>query len=188
MPDTTLPRRYFLRRGVAAAAVGTLAGCGTTSEDEATNPATTRDGSDPSPDSDTARPETTAGTGTGTLDLQEANVVGVETTRTDDGYRFEVTLHHDDDGEPGYANWWQVERRDGTRLGRRDLLHPHDRQPFTRAATVSVPSDVSCVVVRGHDRTHGYGGRAMLVASETGAARSVEQGPDKQSFDDADCP
>jgi len=188
MPDTTVSRRHVLRRGVAVAAVGMLTGCASTGDDEATNQDTTRDSPDPSPDGDTAREDTTASTETATLDLREANVVGVETAGTDDGYRFAVTLHHDDGGEPGYANWWQVERRDGTRLGRRDLRHPHGSQPFTRDARVPVPSDVSCVVVRGHDQTHGYGGRAMLVTPETGATRSIEQGGARQSFDDADCP
>jgi hypothetical protein len=188
MPELTVSRRRFLRRGVAVAAVGTLAGCGSTGDDGTTNPETTRDGSDSPSDGGTEAEDETAGTETATLDLREANVVGVETMPTDDGYRFAVTLHHDDEGEPGYANWWQVERRDGTRLGRRDLRHPHDSQPFTRDATVSVPSDVSCVVVRGHDQTHGYGGRAMLVTPETGATRRVEQGTDRQSLDGADCP
>ena len=66
-------------------------------------------------------------------------------------------------GDDGYANWWQVERLDGSRLGRRDLLHAHSQQPFTRSETIDVPDDVTCVVVRGHDQTHEYGGVAMLV-------------------------
>jgi hypothetical protein len=104
------------------------------------------------------------------------------------GYRFDVTLHHDDAGEDGYANWWQVERLHGTRLGRRDLSHPHDQQPFTRSATVEVPSDVDCVVVRGHDQTHGYGGQAMVVTPGSGATRAVSQGSDPRSFEGTDCP
>lgn len=47
--------------------------------------------------------ETTAPDG---LDLREANVGGAEFEGTGDGsYRFDVTLHHDDEGEDGYANW-----------------------------------------------------------------------------------
>src|SRR6056297_905081 len=91
------------------------------------------------------------------LDLREANVVDVAVERTDEArtYAFDVTLHHDDDGEDGYANWWQVERLDGTRLGRRDLTHPHSQQPFTRSDTVVIPDDAACVVVRGHDEADG---------------------------------
>jgi hypothetical protein len=123
------------------------------------------------------------------LDLQEANVVGVEWDgRPGEEVDFSVTLYHDDDGESGYANWWQVERLDGERLGRRDLLHAHGTRPFTRSATFAVGSDVTCVVVRGHDETHGYGGRAVLLSIGTGEARAVRQGPAPTSLADADCP
>ncbi|RMB09121.1 hypothetical protein ATH50_3492 [Haloplanus aerogenes] len=121
------------------------------------------------------------------LDLREANVVAVELDRRDDGTRFDVTLHHDDDGEAGYANWWQVETLAGERLGRRDLLHAHGTREFTRSATVSVPDDTTCVVVRGHDQTHGYGGQAMLVNVETGATTAVRQGSDRLSMADREC-
>ena len=122
------------------------------------------------------------------LDLSEANVVGVEFEERDGAQQFDVTLHHDDDGEDGYANWWQVERLDGTRLGRRDLSHPHSEQPFTRSATISVPESVDCVVVRGHDQTHGYGGQAMVVTPDSGATRAVSQGSDPRSSEGMDCP
>ena len=122
------------------------------------------------------------------LDLREANVVAVAVDRRADGYRFGVTLHHDDDGEDGYANWWQVETLDGERLGRRELAHPHGTREFTRSATVSVPEGTTCVVVRGHDQTHGYGGQAMLVNVETGAVGAVEQGAERRSVADRECP
>ena len=99
-----------------------------------------------------------------------------------------MTLFHDDDGEDGYANWWQVETLDGERLGRRELVHPHSTAPFTRSATIDVPGDVACVVVRGHDQTHGYGGRAVLVDVGTGATSAVRQGPEPRAFGPADCP
>ena len=47
---------------------------------------------------------------------------------------------------------------------------------------------MNCVVVRGHDQTHEYGGVAMLVTLDSGAMWAVDQGPDPQSFEDADCP
>jgi hypothetical protein len=124
----------------------------------------------------------------GKLDLREANVVGVTVESQTGRYRFDVTLQHDDSGEDGYANWWQVERLDGTNLGRRTLLHPHTNQPFTRSNDVEIPPAVSCVVVRGHDQTHGYGGRAMLVDLESGATSAVNQGTGRQSFDEVACP
>lgn len=116
------------------------------------------------------------------LDLREANVVAVAVERTGGDYRFEVTLLHDDDGEEGYADWWQVETRNGERLGRRELLHAHGTREFTRSTTVSVPDAVPDVVVRGHDQTHGYGGQAMIVTLQTGETEAVRQGADPQSF------
>ena len=45
-------------------------------------------------------------------DLREANVTDVAIEDSNGGYRFSVTLFYDD-GEDGYANWWQVETPDG---------------------------------------------------------------------------
>jgi hypothetical protein len=166
-PPTDSRRRFL--SACAAVALAALAGC---AEDGERDPA-----------------EGNGSEGAGAeLDLREANVVDVAFEPADGGYAFDVTLHHDDEGEEGYANWWQVERLDGTRLGRRDLLHAHAEQPFTRSATVEIPDGVACVVVRGHDQTHGYGGVAAVANLDTGAVREVDQGADPRSFDAADCP
>jgi len=158
---------------VGTLALSSLAGCG--SSGSATDAPATGD--------------TPGSTSTAELDLREANVTAVALGESDGGaYRFDVTLYHDDAGEDGYANWWQVESLDGDRLGRRDLLHAHGTEPFTRSATVSVSDGVDCVVVRGHDRTHGYGGQAMAVALSGGETNAVEQGSERQSFDRSDCP
>jgi hypothetical protein len=175
-----------------AAVVAGLGGCArggdTTAESGGTDP--------------TATGAVTA-SGDADLDLREANVVAVVGLRPtargawllavvveekSEGYRFDVTLHHDDGGEDGYANWWQVETRGGERLGRRELAHPHGTREFTRSATVAVPEDTICVVVRGHDETHGYGGRAVLVNVETGATTAVRQGSDRVSMAGRACP
>ncbi|WP_210424086.1 hypothetical protein [Halorussus ruber] len=132
-----------------------------------------------------AASQETATTRQSDLDLREANVVGVEFERGDgDDRSFDVsvTLYHDDDGEPGYADRWQVETLNGTELGRRELLHAHGTRPFTRSERISVPEPVSLVVVRGHDQTHGLGGQAMVVDLRTGATEAVEQGPDARNF------
>ena len=176
-------RRRRLLSVAAATVAGGLAGCTDdtgggegTADDPGTNAAT------PATDEETA-------TGAADLDLQEANVTGVELeARDDDTYRVSVTLIHDDDGEDGYANWWQVETLDGDRLGRRDLAHAHGTRAFTRSETVDVPEAVDCVVVRGHDRTHEYGGQAALVAPADGTVRTVRQGSDRSTFDATDCP
>jgi len=136
--------------------------------------------------------ETTAGEGTMTkaeLDLREANVTGVEIEDQGGGeYEFSVTLYHDDDGEEGYANWWAVETLDGEELGRRELLHEHGTFEFTRSKTVSVPEAVDCVVVRGHDQMHDYGGQAAIASVPSGETRFVDQGSKPKSFEDTYCP
>lgn len=108
-----------------------------------------------------------------TPDLREADVVGVELEQGGEDYRFSVTLYHDDDGE---------------QLGRRELLHAHSTDPFTRSETISVPDDASCVVVRGHDQTHGYGGRAAAVDLDSGTSRRIDQGPEPRSIEPDECP
>ncbi|WP_327053524.1 hypothetical protein [Halomicrococcus gelatinilyticus] len=143
-------------------------------------------------DAGTESTQSTNATGTGTttttptaesLDLREANVVGVEYDGDGESYRFSVTLFHDDDGEPGYANWWQVETLAGDQLGRRELVHAHGTQRFTRSDTVEIPSGTRYVVVRGHDETHGYGGRAVVVDLDDGTTDAVGQGSKPQSFE-----
>ncbi len=179
--------------GLVAGVTG-VAGCagdGTeTSPASATDPTPTAsevpaEATDAASDTTTDTPTATASTD---LDLREANVVGVAVDPTADGHRFDVTLLHDDDGEDGYANWWQVETTTGERLGRRELLHAHGTREFTRSATVSLPSGTTCVVVRGHDRAHDYGGQAMLVNVETGATEAVRQGSERRSTADRTCP
>lgn len=99
------------------------------------------------------------------LDLREANVVAVEVEdQGERSYRFDVTLHHDDDGEaPNFADWWQVEDLQGNVLGKRVLLHAHSSQPFTRSEVIAIPRGVEVVVVRGHDMLHAFGGQTAVV-------------------------
>jgi hypothetical protein len=153
------------------------------SESEATDNET-QSGSDDTDDSTGSETEESDDS----LDLREANVVDVSFEGQDGSYTFDVSLRHDDDGEEGYANWWQLERPDGTQLGRRDLTHPHSQQPFTRSETIEIPDDVDCVVVRGHDQTHGYGGLAVAVDLGSGTMRTIDQGTEKQPFEAEMCP
>lgn len=109
------------------------------------------------------------------LDLRYAHVLDLsyeilESSRV----RFDVTLVHDDDGEsPQYADWWQVEDLSGNILGKRILTHGHGTQPFTRSATIEVPSDVEHVIIRGHDMLHGFGGQVLQLNLITGE-RSIQ--------------
>lgn len=144
-------------------------------------------GGEPSTAQSAPTTETDAGDMTD-LDLREANVTDVSIADRGGGdYRFSVELFHDDDGEDGYANWWQVESLDGDQLGRRKLRHAHSTDPFTRSETIAIPDTIDCVVVRGHDQTHGYGGQAILVSVPDGETGLVNQGSERQSFAASDC-
>lgn len=184
MDPTPVTRRLAL--ACAGAAVAGFAGCAGDSEESRSS----ENSEEPSDSgTDGAQSTTETATDSADLDLREANVVGVTvgSEREDGEYRFDVTLIHDDEGEDGYADWWQVETLAGERLGRRDLAHPHGTREFTRSTTVSVPDGTACVVVRGHDRTHGYGGHAMLVDVDTGGTTPVRQGSARESVADRGC-
>ncbi len=103
---------------------------------------------------------------TGICVAGEADIVGVEAARASDGtWSFDVTVSHDDEGWDHYANRWDVVTPDGTVLGTRTLLHPHEtEQPFTRSLRgVSVPDGVVSVTLRANDSVHGTGGREISV-------------------------
>jgi len=96
----------------------------------------------------------------------EADLVGTTYAKAADGsYRFDVTVRHADAGWEHYADSWQVAGPDGTVYGERVLLHPHDEeQPFTRSQPgIAIPAEVKSVVVRGHDKQHGWGGGELTV-------------------------
>ena len=97
----------------------------------------------------------------------EADVEEVTVRQAPDGrYSFSVTVRHGDEGWEHYANVWQVLAPDGTILGERVLLHPHEtEQPFTRSLSgVAVPDGVGEVTVRAGDLVHGFGGKTVTVS------------------------
>ncbi len=95
----------------------------------------------------------------------EADVVGARAARAGDTYSFDVTVRHADAGWDHYADRWDVVAPDGSVLGTRVLLHPHDtEQPFTRSlGGVRVPAGIAFVILRAHDKVHGYGGAELRV-------------------------
>lgn len=95
----------------------------------------------------------------------EADVVDASVQRTGDTYSFSVTVRHADTGWEHYANRWQVLAPDGTVLGERVLLHPHEmEQPFTRSLSgVVIPPDIDEVIIRAGDSIHEFGGAEMRV-------------------------
>ena len=92
----------------------------------------------------------------------EADIVGVEAVCVaKETFSFEDTVRHVDQGWEHYADRWEILAPDGSKLGTRVLLHPHnDEQPFTRGlSSVRIPSSIKEVVLRAHDSSHGYGGK-----------------------------
>lgn len=96
----------------------------------------------------------------GPADVIDAKVTKIEA----DVYRFSVTVKHADEGWDHYADNWEVLDLQGNSLGSRILMHPHvNEQPFTRSMTLSIPMHVKEVVIRAHDKVHGYGGAEVVV-------------------------
>jgi len=96
----------------------------------------------------------------------EADVVKVAVRASDDGvYRFDVSVRHVDKGWKHYADAFEIVAPDGTELGTRVLLHPHEtEQPFTRSlGGVRIPAGITVVEVRARDKVHGLGGKTMQV-------------------------
>ncbi len=97
----------------------------------------------------------------------EADVLNVVVQPAGEGrYNFSVTVRHADAGWGHYANVWQVLGPDGTVMGERVLLHPHDNeQPFTRSlSAVAIPDNITEVTVRAGDLVHGFGGETITVS------------------------
>lgn len=75
-------------------------------------------------------------------------------------YDFDVTVKSVDKGWVYYADAFEVLAPDGTLLGRRELLHPHEtEQPFTRELHgVRIPTGIGEVTVRARHKPKGYHG------------------------------
>ena len=78
---------------------------------------------------------------------------------------FAVSLRHADEGWDHYADAWEVLSEERELLAKRVLRHPHVKeQPFTRSLSgVALPAGTKMVIVRGHDKVHGYGGAELRV-------------------------
>jgi hypothetical protein len=84
-------------------------------------------------------------------DAGEADVIAVKVRPSASGvYGFDVTVRSRDSGWDYYAERFEVLAPDGSVLGTRVLLHPHDdEQPFTRELEgVRIPASIRQVAVR----------------------------------------
>lgn len=96
----------------------------------------------------------------------DAKVVDVKVAAEAGGtYRFDVTVAHADQGWKHYADKFEVLAPDGSVLGTRVLLHPHDdEQPFTRELSgVKISPGITQVAVRAWDNVHKAGKRTVTV-------------------------
>ena len=93
-------------------------------------------------------------------------VISATATSAGDGWSIEVTLSHPDTGWDHFANGWEVLAPNGTRLGYRELTHPHvDEMPFTRALTIpAVPDGNDHVLIRPKCNLVGYAPEPTPVA------------------------
>lgn len=85
-------------------------------------------------------------------------IVAVTAERQASAWRFDVTLRHPDTGWDHYADGWEILAPDGSRLGHRELLHPHvSEQPFTRSLSgVAVPAGIDTVTIRARCNVDGW--------------------------------
>lgn len=96
----------------------------------------------------------------GSVQADQPKVIAADASPNGDGsYTVSATIRHGDTGWDHYVDNFEVLSPDGTLLERRVLYHPHvDEQPFTRSVGgVKVPSGIKKVIVRAHDKVHGYG-------------------------------
>ena len=89
-----------------------------------------------------------------------SDIVDAEARQNSDGrWNVSVTLRHPDTGWDHYADGWEVLSPDGTRLGYRELLHPHvHEQPFTRSlGGIEIPASLDHVMIRAKCSVDGWG-------------------------------
>lgn len=89
-------------------------------------------------------------------------------------YEFQVTVQHVDASWDHFADRWEIIGPGGRVLGTRVLYHPHigERQFTRKLRGVTIPEGVEHVIVRVHDKLHGYG-REKLIALLTGKSRDT---------------
>ena len=89
-------------------------------------------------------------------------------------YEFQVTVQHVDASWDHFADRWEIIGPGGRVLGTRVFYHPHigERQFTRKLRGVTIPEGVEHVIVRVHDKLHGYG-REKLIALPTGKSRDT---------------
>lgn len=76
-------------------------------------------------------------------------IEAAEARQIGDRWRIQVTLSHPDTGWDHYADGWEVLDQEGSGLGFRELLHPHEHeQPFTRSLDLVIPEGTTRLYIR----------------------------------------
>ena len=85
-----------------------------------------------------------------------------------DSYEFEVTVAHFDTGWDHFLDRWEIVGPGGKVIGTRMLFHPHIGEDYvTRTLRgVTIPEGTGEVLIRVHDKRHGYG-REKLISLPT---------------------
>lgn len=96
---------------------------------------------------------------------EDPQILAVKAEQHGASWTFDVTLAHPDTGWDHYADAWEVLAPDGTRLGIRELTHPHEtEQPFTRRLTgVIIAQGTGHVMIRAHCMVDGWGVQELRV-------------------------
>lgn len=87
----------------------------------------------------------------GTATFADApKAIAAHATQSDGVWTIAVTIDHSDSGWDHYAKGWAVLAPDGSRIGYRELTHPHvDEMPFTRSLSgLKIPDDIAFVTIR----------------------------------------
>ena len=82
----------------------------------------------------------------------------------ENSYEIQVTVGHEDTSWDHYVDKWEVIGPGGKVLGTRVFWHPHIGEPlFLRVLRpVTIPPGVKNVIIRVHDKKHGYGHEKLM--------------------------
>lgn len=94
----------------------------------------------------------------------DVEIVKTQFIKQGDTWRVGTTLQHDDAGWKHFADAWRVVDEKGKELGKRTLVHPHDKEPFTRyLSSLRIPAVTTIVYVEAHDKKHGWSKQRVKV-------------------------
>jgi len=94
------------------------------------------------------------------------NVIAAELVPSGDRtFNVSATIDSAYDTPERYADAWRILTTDGVVLGVRELGHDHqNEQPFTRSlSNVSIPAEITSVIIEGRDQISGWGGDTVTV-------------------------